>query len=414
MPASAPPASARGFILFSLGAGISFTGTWAQRTAFGWLAWELTHSVAWVGALALAELVASLWVTPFAGTVTDRSHPARLLYLTEGASMLLALLLCLVSALGGIGIHGLMAAAVAAATLRGFSQPVQMLLPGLLAPEERLSQAVASSAVSIALACAAGPAIAGLAMHLSGGVAAVFAFNAATYVLLFAVLFHLRGQLHKPPRRHQAGFRAEMREGFNHVLQRPALRSAFVVTLGFSFLARPFAELLPAFAGEVFGGNASALSWLMSMQGAGAVAGALLMLRRRQRDALQRILRGASLGIACALLAFVCAGSLDWALPAIALAGFFHVVCNIALQSLCQLDSAAPLRGRVIALYGLLFRVGPTIGAFAIAQAASLLPLGALVGGCALAYALMTLFNARSARRRLARRHEPQIAEETP
>lgn len=416
MPASAPdtaapPASARNFVLFGLGSGISFAGTWAQRTAFGWLAWDLTHSVAWVGALALADLIAALWVAPFAGTVTDRSHPGRLLYLTEGASMLLALALCALTATAALSIHGLMLSALAAATLRGFSQPVQMLLPGLLAPEGRLSQAVATSAVTIALACAVGPAVAGLAMHLTGSVAPVFAFNALTYLVLFTVLFHLRRQLRRPPPRRRAAFLAELREGVAHVAGSPALAGVFVVTLGFSFLARPFAELLPAFAGEVFGGGPGTLSLLMSAQGAGAVAGAVVMLRRQRRAALPRILHGASFGIVLALLAFVSADALDRALPAIAAAGFCHVVCNIAMQSLCQLDSAVALRGRVIALYGMLFRVGPTVGAFCIAQAESLFPLGTLVGACALAYALMVGVMCLRPR---AAPNETLIAEERP
>ncbi|MDR2164538.1 MAG: MFS transporter [Zoogloeaceae bacterium] len=399
MPTSPPDAAAssspardfgpRSFILFGLGSGISFSGTWAQRTAFGWLAWDLTHSVAWVGALALADLIAALWVAPFAGTVTDRSHPGRLLYVTEGASMLLALALCALTAADTLSIHGLMLFALAAAALRGFSQPAQMLLPGLLAPEERLSQAVATSAVTIALACAVGPAVAGLVMHLTGSVAPVFAFNALTYLVLFAALFHLRRQLHRPPPRHRAAFLAELCEGIAHVAGNPALTGVFVVTLGFSFLARPFAELLPAFAGEVFGGGPGTLSLLMSAQGIGAVVGAVVMLRCQRRAALLRILYGASFGIVLALLAFVSADTLERALPAIAAAGFCHVVCNIAMQSLCQLDSTAALRGRVIALYGMLFRVGPTVGAFCIAQAESLFPLGTLVGVCALAYALM-------------------------
>ena len=53
----------------------------------GWLVWELTHSPAWVGAVALSDLIAAFWVAPLAGTVTDRSNPYRLIWLTQGLAM---------------------------------------------------------------------------------------------------------------------------------------------------------------------------------------------------------------------------------------------------------------------------------------------------------------------------------------
>ena len=59
------------FVIFSAGHGLSSLGSWMQKTAVGWLTWELTHSPAWVGAIAMSDLIAALWVAPLAGAVTD-------------------------------------------------------------------------------------------------------------------------------------------------------------------------------------------------------------------------------------------------------------------------------------------------------------------------------------------------------
>jgi predicted MFS family arabinose efflux permease len=156
-------------------------------------------------------------------------------------------------------------------------------------------------------------------------------------------------------------------------------------------LARPFAELFPAFAGAVFGGGPQTLSLLMSAQGVGALLGAAWVWRGGGRGTLPGLVQGFGLGLTVALLAFTATRNLYVALPAMVLAGLCHVVCNIAMQSLAQLQSAPAMRGRVLALYGLLFRTAPAVGAFLIAQATRWINLQWLVGAAALAYGCFML-----------------------
>ena len=40
---------------YIFGNGLSLIGTWMQRIAVGWLTWELTHSPAWLGIMAMAD-----------------------------------------------------------------------------------------------------------------------------------------------------------------------------------------------------------------------------------------------------------------------------------------------------------------------------------------------------------------------
>ncbi|NMG67728.1 MFS transporter [Azoarcus indigens] len=391
-----PPA--RNFILFSVGHGLSSIGSWAQKTGVGWLTWELTHSVAWVGTIAMADLIAALWVAPLAGAVADRSNPYRLFCLTQALTLLLALVLCAATATGAITIHGLLLFAVAESTLQGFNQPVRMLINGLLAPRERLSQAIAANSIAVAVARSVGPAAAGLAMYF-GPVALVFALNALSFLAILGVIVHLRRWLDRPPLARGAALAGDVVEGFRYVLRTPEIAAVIFLALAFSLLARPFSELFPAFAGEVFGGGPEILSMLMSAQGLGALLGALLMLRGRDSQALARSVLVTGLGLAASLLAFTATPSLQVALPAMVAAGLFHVICNIAMQSLCQLQSAPALRGRVVALYGLIFRTGPAVGAFLITQAAHWAALSALVAGCALAYGALLIATLPATRR---------------
>ena len=57
---------------YAIGNSVSVVGTWIQRIAAGWLAWELTHSGAWIGALAFMELFPSTVFGPIGGALVDR------------------------------------------------------------------------------------------------------------------------------------------------------------------------------------------------------------------------------------------------------------------------------------------------------------------------------------------------------
>lgn len=99
----------------------------------------------------------------------------------------------------------------------------------------------------------------------------------------------------------------------------------------------------------------------------------------------------AALGIAVSLVVFSFARSPFVALSAIAFAGFFHVICNISMQSMAQLMSAPAMRGRVLALYTLIFRAAPALGAFVIGWLAVWLELQPLIGIAAAVFALLVL-----------------------
>ena len=51
--------------LFMSGLGCYYVTSWMQRVGVGWLAWELSHSHAWVGAIAAADLIPLVVLGPF-------------------------------------------------------------------------------------------------------------------------------------------------------------------------------------------------------------------------------------------------------------------------------------------------------------------------------------------------------------
>src|ERR1019366_3525624 len=53
--------------IFYSGSVVCWTGSWVQRIATDWLAWQMTHSTLWVGVIAFCNLVPSVVVSPIAG-----------------------------------------------------------------------------------------------------------------------------------------------------------------------------------------------------------------------------------------------------------------------------------------------------------------------------------------------------------
>lgn len=373
------PGPARDFILLSSGQFVSSAGTWMQKTAIGWLTWELTHSPAWVGAISLVDVISALWVAPLAGALADRTNPYRLLRVTQSALMLSAIALAAVTMLGWTSIWLLWLFALLDSTLEGFSQPSRGVAIHLLAGKARISQAIATNSIAIALARSVGPAVAGVSIATVGAGLA-FAGNALSYLAVLFVLGLLAKRLDRKIDRSPHSFRTDVAVGFRYVLETRHVAIVFALAAAFSLFARPLFELLPAFAGAVFGGGPHVLATLLTVQGLGALAGAITMLRARPDAALVRMVAFGGLTFVAAGIAFTTTDWLPLAALLMGLAGIGHVLCNISLQSLVQLRAAPDMRGRAISTYMLLFRAGPSLGAFVLGLLAGLVPLSIGVG----------------------------------
>lgn len=387
------------YVLFSAGHGVSSVGGWMQKAGVGWLAWELTHSPAWVGAIALSDLFSALWVAPLAGAVTDRSNPFRLILLTQTLLIGLALVLAGLTWSGELTIGLLFAWAVLEASVQGFNLPVRMVAIGSLASPEKMSQAIATSSIAVSLARSVGPAIAGVIM-VSGHVAGVFVVNAVSYLAMIAAILSLRRALDRPGlSSRQQRLLTDIAAGVDYIRGTPRVATVFLLALGFAVLARPFVELFPAIAGDVLRGGPETLSMLMTAQGLGALLGALFMLKAKPVDQTVRITFGAALGIALTLVVFSLTTQLYAVLLAIAVAGVFHVVCNIGMQTMAQTMSDPAMKGRVMSSYGLIFRAAPAIGATALGALAEWAPLQWLIGGAAAVFGVLVISKLADVRR---------------
>jgi predicted MFS family arabinose efflux permease len=144
-----------------------------------------------------------------------------------------------------------------------------------------------------------------------------------------------------------------------------------VTTIG----TRGFIELFPGFADSVFHRGPQGLAMLTSTVGLGAIFGGTWMLMRSQISGLTAIVLVNTVVMSLAIVAFTASDSFTLALPCVFVAGAAMVVTGIGAQTLIQASVDRGMAGRVMALYGMIFRAGPALGAVVMGSASERLGL---------------------------------------
>jgi len=133
-----------------------------------------------------------------------------------------------------------------------------------------------------------------------------------------------------------------------------------------SLLLQPISDLVPGFIDHVFNAGAAALGMTMSTFGIGGMAGALWMANRSRLEGTVRIYFIAGALSALATLAFAATSVLWVGIAAMAVLGFSGSARGNAAQTLIQGSVSPSHRARVISLYSLTHRAGPSIGAMSM------------------------------------------------
>jgi MFS family permease len=351
----------RNYRVYATGNAISLTGTWLQRAAVLWLAWTLAHSGTWLGLVSFADLFPTVILSPLAGAIADRFERVRVIWLSQCIAMTQAFVLAALTYFDAIDIVGLFALAALMGVANAINQPARLALIPDLVDRASLASAVAINSLIFNGARVIGPAIAGLVIA-GGSISLAFALNALSYTA-FAVAL---ARLDLPPSRRNASERNIIRamlEGYIYAARHPGIGAMLLLMAITSLGTRGFIEMLPGFADTVFARGPQGYATMTATVGLGAVFGGLWMVRRPAVEGLTSIVFANTVLMSGAVLGFTATAQFWVALPCLWLAGFGLVVSGIGAQTLVQSAVDARMRGRVMALYGMIFRGGPALGA---------------------------------------------------
>lgn len=369
---------------------LSLIGSWMQRVAVGWLAWELSHSGAVLGLVAFADLAPTLMIGPFGGALADRFDRRRLLTIGQSINLTLSLLLAIFTAAGAMTVPLLILIIGLNGAVIGINQPARLALVSSLVPRNYLPTAVAINSLVFNLARFIGPAIAGLII-LYFSTALVFLLNGLSFVAFLIVLqrLDLPARADVPGGGQQQSVLRAIGEGFRYVVGHPGIGPLLALHATMSITARPYVELLPGFAGEVFDRGAGGLAVLSSSVGLGAICAGLFLAQRGPTQGLANTAMLAALLIALGAFGLALSPTFWFATLMAALGGFGMVIAGVGTQTLMQTSVDEAIRGRVLSLFGLVFRSGPAIGALIMGVASEVaglrwpLAIGALLGALA-------------------------------
>ena len=345
--------ASRNYRLFFAGQLVSLIGTWMQSVAQSWLVYRLSGSPVLLGLVSFAGQIPVFLLAPVGGSLADCRDRHRIIVTTQSASMALAMILAGLTLGGQVQIGHVFVLATLLGVVNAFDIPARQAFLVDMVGRDDLISAIALNSSMFNGARIVGPAMAGVLVAAVGEGWCFFA-NGLSYLAVLAGLLAMR--LEVRPRSPRAGSPlAHVVEGFGFVARTAPIRDLLGLLGLISLMGTPYAVLMPIFADQILHGGAKELGLLMGASGLGALLGALVLASRRGVRGLGRWVSRAAAGFGVSLIAFSLSRRFWLSEALLVPVGFSMMVEMAASNTLIQAMVPDRLRGRVMAVYSMMF-----------------------------------------------------------
>lgn len=344
---------------FFVGQIFNWTGTWVHWVAQGWLVLELTGSGFGLGLVMALQWLPVLLFGAWGGVVADRFNKRKLLIITNSTGGVLSVLLGVLTVTGVVTLWMVIVIALVLGVSTAVDNPARQTFTLEMVGRERITNAVSLNTATFTTARVVGPAIAGFMID-GVGIGECFLIDALSFVPAVVMLATMnKKELHPTAQVEQK--RGQVREGLRYIRSVPVLATLLMMMAVIGTLQYNWHVILPVLAKDTFGGDARLFGILGSMLGIGMFVGSMTNAAFGRPERRVLIGAGGMLGVTTLLVALspnvVVAGALMLPLGASSMA--FLATMNSTLQ----LTSSDEMRGRVMALYFVLFLGSTPIGA---------------------------------------------------
>ncbi len=397
----------RNYRLWFAGQTVSLIGTWMQQVAQGWLVLLLTDDPFLLGVTVAAQFVPVLVLGLFGGIVADALPKRRTLMATQAAQMVLAFVLFGLVVTGAVELWHVIALALLLGVVNAVDMPLRQVFTVEMVDREDVPSAIGINSATFNGARIVGPAVAGIVIG-AFDISFAFLINGLSFVAVLAAFAAMReSELRPSPRvaapRSVAAVRDSLADGLGYVRRSEVVLLATTVVGFVSMFGMNFPVLIPAYARDTLGVDATGFGFLMAASGIGSLAAALtIAFAGRSRTAM------IGLGALVLGLAEIVAGVVHLyplAIVAMAVVGFGAISMGATGNTAIQLHVPDELRGRVMSVYTTVFVGATPAGALLMGAVASgfgadvALALGGAISAAVGALAWLRLRSIRARRR---------------
>lgn len=396
---------------YAVGNFASQIGMWVQRIAVGWLTWVLTKDPKWLGIMAFADHMPNLIFAPLGGALADRVDRLVAIKIYMVTSAIFSACIAGLTVSGSITVEWLLVLVLVNGIVMSFNFPARLSLIHGLVGQESLTTAISINAIIFNIARIGGPAIAGIVIHV-WGIGPAVSITVVTDLLFVAALSFvtLSANVNRNQRWSFAEIPREIMDGFRYAARHEGIGPLLLILTLHSIFARPFIDLFPGFADDVFGRGADALALLTAALGLGSCIGSLYLARLKGVSGLTDIMVANILFMSFAVIGFVATTMFSVALICTCFAGIAMVNIGVIEQTLLQAAVDGSMRGRALSFYTLIARGCPSLGALLMGYLASFFGLRLPIAcGAVLCFGMW--FWAFKRRRALAKVLEVQVDE---
>ena len=349
---------------------ISNIGTWMHEVGAGWLMTELSPSPVIVAAVQAATTLPIFLFALLAGTIADRVDKRKLLIVVNGCMAITAAVLTVLVWQERMTPGLLLIFTFLMGTGAAFSAPAwQAIVPKLVNTND-LSSAIALNSMGINVSRAIGPALAGF-LIVAVGLTSPFALNALSFLGIIAALLWWRSTETVDSVQANESITGAMQTGLRYAWNSTAVRGTLIRAGAFFLYASAYWAMLPLIARQVLDGGATLYGLLLAAVGLGAVFGALMLPRLRERLDANVIVALGTVGTAAVLTLFALVPIQKVAL----LASLFAGMCWIAVLTCLHVSTQTALpdwvRARGLAIFLTVFFGAMALGSLIWGQVAA-------------------------------------------
>lgn len=344
---------------FFAGQVVSWTGTWVQWVAQAWLVLQITDSGLGLGLVTALQWLPVLLFGAWAGVIADRFEKRKLLIATNMSAGVLSLILGIATVGGFVTLGFVIVIALLLGVVTAIDNPARQTFTMEMVGRARLTNAVSLNVATFTTARVIGPAVAGL-LIAEVGIGECFLLNAASFIpITLALTFMNRDELQ--PTGLVDKQRGQIREGLRYAASVPVVRTLLIMMAVIGTLEYNFQVILPLFAKVTFDGDAKTFGMLGAVLGIGMFAGALTNAAFGRSS--RKVLLGAGFSLGTLTLLLALAPTLWMAALLMVPLGASSMAFLATMNSTLQLTAADAMRGRVMALYFVLFLGSTPVGA---------------------------------------------------